>query len=239
MSDQVFCEKWERFFKPETRSAGRTLYAKGVVAASRPSDNQVQAYIKGTQSFKVTFKCDNIESDIVFVDCTCPQSKKGLLCKHAWATLLKIENSYADFLELKTNLEKTISKEAGQVAGRAPRVTSQTQLDSQAAYRQKQAEYRKQQYQKQKQLHKDQKKTKKNSPMAEAPKFPALVAEAVEFFNSNGFHMESPLNAEVVGMAKKRLSRVFHPDIGGSHSEILELNKNYEIIINFIKSQSK
>ncbi len=240
MSESYFEEKWEHFFKPETRSSGRSYFNKGVVSISRPSDNQIQAYIRTSSSFKVTFKSESIESNVVSVNCTCPQSKKGQLCKHIWASLLKIEERFPDFLETRKQIENQAGSSPVAGSVRTMRPPTQSQIDLQETYKKKQADYRKEQYQKQKLRQKTQKASKKKSSSSNhTPEFPTDVERALTFFDSNGFHMERPLNAEVVGMAKKRLSRVFHPDIGGSHGEILELNKNYEIIINYLKSESK
>ncbi|MBC7421512.1 MAG: SWIM zinc finger family protein [Bdellovibrio sp.] len=235
---------WENFFKPETRSSGQVYFRKGVVTSSQPSDTEVQAYIRGASTFKITLKSSDVGSPLINAACNCPAGKKRILCKHIWAALLKAEQSHPGFLDEKTDIEVSeptsllvANKNVFQKPTFTPRPPSQAQLDSQAAYKAKQADYRKEQYQKQKQRLKDQKQSKKSKKavVADAFEFPADVQTAVTFFSMNGFLMEHPLNATVIGMAKKRLSRVFHPDVGGSHDEIIELNKNYEILIKFAK----
>ncbi len=233
-------------FKPETRSSGQVYVRKGAVTSSQPSDTEVQAYIRGASTYRINLKSESVSSPLINAACTC---QKGL-CKHIYAALLKVEQSHQDFLDGKNEIEYLAvssppkdghSARSFQKPAQPPKATvrppTQAQLDSQAAQKVKQALYRKEQYQKQKQRLKEKKLTaKKRKPADEGPQFPTDVQQAINFFTVNGFLLESPLNAIVIGMAKKRLSRVFHPDIGGSHAEILELNKNYEILINFIKA---
>jgi hypothetical protein len=35
--------------------------------------------------------------------------------------------------------------------------------------------------------------------------------------------------------AKKKLSRVFHPDKGGTTEEMVELNRNCELVLDFLR----
>lgn len=223
-------ESWEHYFKSEVRSRGRVLFNKGKVSSSQLSDTEIQAYINASTSFKISFKTESVESESLTVDCTCPASKKGQLCKHIWATLLKVEKSYPDFLIGKKEIQKRSYEETDL---KAPRKISQVQLDSQAAFKAKQADYRKQQYQKQKQRLKEFKQLKSKTAKS-AVSFPPQVEMALDFFDKNGFPMEHSLSEENIRLAKKKLSQVFHPDIGGSHSEILELNKYSEILTRFL-----
>mgnify|MGYP001576968981 CR=1 FL=1 len=211
-------QAWDHFFKPEVRSHGRSFVSKGKVSLSRPSDTEIQTYVRASTSFKVTFKCDSIESKILTVDCTCPLSKKGQFCKHIWASLLTIDEKNSDFLLSKTELHKS----------------SQVREDSQTSYKSKQDDYRKQQYQKQKQRLKEQKQSKKKITNSE--EFPPAIETALKFFLDNGFALRESLTSEAVGLARKKLARVFHPDLGGSHSEILELNKFADVLTKFLKS---
>ncbi len=217
MSIQV----WEHFFKPEVRSHGRSFVSKGKVSLSQPSDTEIQTYVRASTSFKVTFKSDSIESNIVTVDCSCPLSKKGQFCKHIWASLLTIEEKNSDFLQSKTELHKLS-------------LLSQAQENSQTSYKNKQADYRKQQYQKQKQRLKEQKQSK--NKITNSDEFPLAIETALKFFLDNGFVLRESFTTEAVGLARKKLARVFHPDLGGSHSEILELNKFADVLTKFLKS---
>lgn len=221
---------WEHFFKPEVRSSGRAFLIKGKVSQSRPSDTEIQTYVRASTSFKVTFR-SLMGSDTVTVDCTCPLSKKGQFCKHIWAALLMSEEKHADFFDSKTELQKGSppifepTKNPKQ---------SQAQIDSQAAYKLKQADYRKQQYQKQKQFAKERKQAKKN--ISESPEFPPAVEQALQFFLDNGFPLRESLSKEAISLANKKLARIFHPDLGGSHDEILELNKFADVLTKFVRS---
>jgi hypothetical protein len=220
---------WEHFFKPEVRSSGRAFVTKGKVSQARPSDTEIQTYVRTSTSFKVTFK-SLMGSDTVAVDCTCPQSKKGQLCKHIWAALLVIEEKNSDFLDYKTELQNGSLSNFETVA---KPTKNQAQIDSQAAFKLKQADYRKQQYQKQKQFAKDRKQAKKDS--SEVLELPPAVELALQFFLDNGFPLRDSLNKDSISFANKRLARIFHPDLGGSHDEILELNKFADILTKFVK----
>ena len=223
-------QAWEHFFKPEVRSSGRAFLIKGKVSQSRPSDTEIQTYVRASTAFKVIFK-SMMGSNTVTVDCTCPQSKKGQFCKHIWAALLMSEEKNSDFFDSKTELQKG-SQPSFESAAK-PKQT-QAQMDSQAAYKLKQADYRKQQYQKQKQFAKDRRQAKKN--ISESPEFPEAVELALQFFLDNGFPLRESLTRESVSFANKKLARIFHPDRGGSHDAILELNKFVDILNRFAKS---
>lgn len=66
--------------------------------------------------------------------------------------------------------------------------------------------------------------------------YPVSVEEARRYFQANGFEMKQPFELHEIIDAKKQLSRVFHPDKGGSHDEILELNRNFQILSDYLKS---
>lgn len=209
---------WGHFFKPEVRKSGRAFFDEGAVVLSVTSDTGIQGYVKGTSSSKVTLKADSIADPTFYADCSCPASTKGNLCKHIWAVLLQTEKKYPDFLDSKKNIEK---------AERAPQPES--------PYKAKQAEYRKQQYEKQKVRAKEQRLAKKKSKQApeETPSFPPAIEEALEFFHQNGFPLQDPVDAELLKEAKKKLSRVFHPDKGGTHEEAVTLNRYYDVLTTF------
>ncbi|MES2802644.1 MAG: SWIM zinc finger family protein [Bdellovibrionota bacterium] len=229
-------QNWEHFFKPEVRSSGRTLFAQGKVSIAQPSDTEIVAYIRISSPLKVSLKTKSISSSTVFAGCNCPAGKKDLFCKHIWATLLAAELKNPDFFEEKTEIEKI---SAAQTTATAKPKTAQSQAyaDKQAAYKEQQKEkqslQRKIQYQKQKLRMNEYKKNKKDS--SEQSEFPREVEKALNFFSENGFEIRESMNKETVATAKKKLARVFHPDHGGSHEEILVLNNCSEILMKFIK----
>jgi hypothetical protein len=220
---------WEPFFKPEVRNAGRALVVKGLVALMRPSDTEQQAYIRSSSPLKVQFKTPSIDSPLLTAICTCPKAKKEQLCKHMWATLILIEEKNPDFFTAKTDLQAGV---IDSVTTQAADKISQKQTESQAAYKIKQAEYRKQQYHLQKQRSQKFKSAQKAKGEA-VTIFPREVESALQYFSQNGFSLQDSLNAEAIGMARKKLARVFHPDHGGSHDEIVELNQFTEILMRF------
>lgn len=217
-------EMWEHFFKPEVRRSGHVFVTKGKVALMHPSDTELQAYIRSSPPFKVQFKSTTVDGTFVTASCSCPQAKKGQLCKHMWATLVVAEEKNPDFFSTKTDI--SIVDSASTVSSENPR---------QAAYKLKQAEYKKQQYQLQKERQKERSQKFKNSKSSKAKtgvaNHPDEVTEALRYFSENGFPLEESLTTEAIGSARKKLARVFHPDRGGNHSEIVELNRFTEILL--------
>lgn len=222
---------WEHFFKPEVRSSGRTLFSQGKTSVAQPSDTEVIVFIRVSSPLKVVLKSKSVSSNTLTVDCNCPAGKKGLFCKHIWAGLLATDQKNPDFFDSKTEIQKAeaVAKIA---AAEKPKPTAQSQAReaAQEAYKEKQTLYRKIQYQKQK-LRQKQYKLKKEQ--AEEVSFPRDVEKALQYFSQNGFELRDSLNLENVGMAKKKLARIFHPDLGGSHEEIQELNKYSDVLTNY------
>ncbi len=221
---------WEHFFKPEVRSSGRTLFSQGKTSVAQPSDTEVIVFIRVSSPLKVVLKTKSVSSNTLVVDCNCPAGKKGLYCKHIWAALLATELKNPDFFDAKTEIQKieAIAKTAEKAK---PTPQSQAREAAQEAYKEKQTLYRKIQYQKQKLRLNQYKKLKSEQP--KEVEFPREVEKALQYFSQNGFELRDGLNSEVIGTAKKKLARIFHPDLGGSHDEILELNKYSDILTNF------
>lgn len=233
---------WEHFFKPDVRTAGRALFSKGKVSLSQPSDTEIVIYIRATPGFKVILKTASVESQAATVSCNCPVAKKDKFCKHAWAGLLAAEDKYPDFFESKTEIDRAEISTPKADAYRAESTAAASSAKSfaksaefaakQAAYNQKQADYRKEQYQKQKERQKAYKESKKGVP--KKPDFPKAVERALSFFADNGMDLSESLDKQTVSAAKKKLARVFHPDLGGDHEEIVELNNCTDILIEYI-----
>lgn len=194
----------------------------------------MQAYIRGTSTFKISLKSPTVESKLVLADCTCPAAKKGNLCKHIWAALLKTEHDHPDFFDGKIEIEKNLTA----AVFSSTSVKTRTNSETQDLYKAKQAEYKKLQYQKQKIRAQEFKKNKISTVAAACSQPPRAVQEALYFFSNNGFEFQLPLDTQVIGAAKKKLSRIFHPDAGGTHDEIQTLNANFDILVNFLKKQN-
>lgn len=214
-------------FKSETRSAGNTYIKKGKVMLTQSTDTQIQAYVRTATSFKVVLTSESIESDTILANCICPKSKKGQLCKHIWAVLATVVEQGLDFLESKTEIQNIASgtSDTSSKPAYKPAPTA-----SQEAYKQKQADYKKAQYEKQKERAKNYKQAKKNK----SENYPSEVLAALKYFEDNGFPLNQSLSREAIAVAKKKLANVFHPDKGGSHDEILELNKISAILWDFV-----
>jgi hypothetical protein len=211
-------QRFKSFFKPEDRKRGEEIHAMGLVTVTRVSETEVLAYVKASTSLKITFSAADIASSSFSSNCSCASSKKGILCQHIWATLLKLGERDPDFLDSKRVIERS-----------AKAIES-----SQSPYLTKQKEFKKQQYELQKQRAKLQRKEKKQSERPSKPTFvPKSVEQARCYFMENGFPIELPLNEEYLKNAKKILARVFHPDKGGSHEESVLLNLNFDILMQY------
>lgn len=239
----VVIDQWEHYFKPEVRSSGRSLVSKGQVSLKQPSDTELVAFLKVSGGVKVHLKLSRVDSAEVKADCSCPLFKKGQFCKHLWGTLVEAQQKNPDFFEGKMDLSiegSLFSSNAGvDLSDRASdlRASSAAQeraLKNAERHQQKleaQSLYRKLQYQKQKLRLKKQKLAKETEDLV--PEFPDFVEEALQYFIQNGFDLRASLTKESINFAKKKLARVFHPDLGGSHQEILDLNKFAEVLSKF------
>lgn len=207
------------FFKPEDRKRGADLFNKDVVVISSASDTDVRAFIKATGACKVTLMAEDVVSSSFSADCSCPAAAKGMLCKHIWAVLLKLESKGYDFLESKQAVEK---------------VSKVTPQKAQSTVRQD--DFKKLQYERQKLRNKEIRREKKQSAAAAAFSYPPDVEEARAYFAQNGFDLTHPLDLEALNAARKLLARVFHPDKGGTHAETLQLNEHFEAIRSYLKS---
>jgi uncharacterized Zn finger protein len=223
--DEILSEN----FSSEERHRGNDLFAKDLVVISSGSDTQVRAYIKNV---RVSLTAETVGDELFLTSCTCPVAAKGRPCRHIWAVLLKLNSKSHDFLEGKQRVE---------VGGGSVASVSDSAANAGAAAKQKQADYRKQQYEKQKTRAKEtrQKKRQLQNPEAEqASIYPAPVQAALAYFVKNGF-LDNPKalgDLSEVLAAKKSLAQVFHPDKGGSHDEIIELNRQFTIIHDYLKS---
>lgn len=232
--NSMLTQDLEGFFTSGARSAGQRFFTDGKVSLTQHSDTELTVYVK--PNFKVSLKSASIEDSGLLAACNCPDFKKGRLCKHIWAAILGAADKSTDFLENKIKIE--ISKDAEGVAKPSYNPKPQTQAQSEAkdAYKAKQNEYRKQQYQKQKQRLKDIKSAKQKKTVAE-PTFPKPVEKALVYFLQHGFDFRMSLNEESISRARKKLSRIFHPDTSGTHEEILELNKNTDLLLKYVATK--
>lgn len=207
------------YFGSQERSKGSELARKDLVVISSASDTDVRAFVKGSAAAKVSLTADEVDAPVFSSSCSCPQSRKGDLCKHVWAVLLKLGEKEADFLNGKNEiLEPGAQVSAAEVARKA-----------------KQEEYKLQQRQKNKDRNKELKQKKKQTERGPAFTYPAPVQDSLDYFAANGF-VFAELELPALQNARKLLSRVFHPDKGGTHEEVLELNGHYETIEDYLKS---
>ena len=228
-------QSWEHFFKSEVRAQGLRIFRAKKVSSRLLSDTEVQAFVKDTSGFKVLCKSLKVESPILNVRCSCPLFQRGQFCKHIWATLLKIEESHNDLLDGKTELQRADEPQESPQKAKERKIKTAAQSEFQASYKEKQKAYRKQVYEKQKQRAKEIKASRKSLPLS--VEYPLPVQKALDYFTENGFPMDTSLTQENLALAKKKLSKVFHPDLGGSHDEILELNRNLNELLSYLGSK--
>jgi len=215
-------ETLDSYFKAETRSSGLRLQAK--VSLSNVSDTAIHAYVRATKSFKVKFLSASIGSELFTVECSCPMGKKSQFCKHIYATLLCVDQKSPDFLAAKRVIEKS---DIPVIQENTAKSDFKTQAKERASL------YRKVQYQRQKLRVKRGHRNAKVAP--ELSEYPESVEKALAYFVQNGFVMPSGPSEEMVGLAKRQLSRVFHPDKGGKHAEMIELNEHAEVLLEFLR----
>ena len=206
------------FFLPEDRKRGEDLFAKELVILASTSDTQVRAYVKASGAPRVFFSAEDVSDASFLADCTCPSGKRGLLCKHIWATLLKLEAKGSDFLDSKNAVGKAVKAESP--ANLAAKV--------------RQAEYKEQRKIQNKARNKEIRREKKGRTSSAAFSYPSDVETARAYFTANGFELTHPLELEALDAARKILSRVFHPDKGGTREEILAHNESYDIIAAYL-----
>ncbi len=220
-------ESLEHYFKPEVRKQGLDYFADDAVFVSNASDTSIAAIIKATPPIRISFSSDSISSKAFRASCTCSASGKGQFCKHIWATIMTVGEKHPDFFDSKTEIEKV---EDANASKKGPK-SSARQSEFQAKLKTKQSDYRKQQYQKQK----ARGKSGPGSSISSQSSYGEDVAKALQYFSKNGFEMKDKIDEETLRSAKKLLSRVFHPDKGGSHAEMIELNQNFDIVLSYLE----
>ena len=186
----------EACFKPEDRTRGEDLFNRDLVNLGSASDTTVRATIKASGAPRVALNTEDVTSTSFSAECTCPPFKKGHLCKHIWATLLKLDSREADFLNAKTDAS------AVEKAAAAPKRND--------AQRERAEQFK----EKAKALRRERKGL---APKATRPEYPGEVEEALTYFRENGFDLAADLDLDRALEAKRALARIFHPDRGGTH----------------------
>jgi hypothetical protein len=208
-------------FKPEVRSSGKKLVSQEKISISSHSDTEIHAYARVAPPAKVKLHSDEVGSTAFEATCSCPTAKKSRFCKHIWGTILLVKNQYPDFLAGKNEISQNDEI-----------VSPKNNYQEQA--KQRASEYRKEQYQKQKSRVKEQKRARRGIESAPVQSYPDEIETALRYFAENGFPMAEGPSKEVVTEAKRKLSRFFHPDRGGSHEESVELNQHCEVLLSFL-----
>ena len=246
-------ETWGNYFKSEVRTSGRKLAAQDKVSLAGASDTGIQAFVRVVPPFRVTLTAEDVASENFSAACTCPAAAKSQFCKHVWATLLCVEEKHPDFLLGKRSIESGSAISTSRPSAvSTPTPTSAAAAEKQAVYKASVKErasiYRKIQYQKAKLRAKERKEQKasgrfdrggresERETSIAARAYPAPIESALAYFVGNGFPMPDGPAEDLLSEAKRKLSRVFHPDKGGSHAEIVELNENCEVLTQFLEN---
>jgi hypothetical protein len=139
-----------------------------------------------------------------------------------------VQQKYPDFLSAKQFIEK---------ANNSSNKQAEEENFYQSSAKIRASEYRKEQYQKQKLRAKELKNERSGSGKSiSSSSYPGEVEVALAYFAVNGFPMPGGPSEAVLGEAKRKLSRVFHPDKGGSHEESVELNEKCEVLLRFLRN---
>src|SRR5262249_45000600 len=112
------------YFRNEDRARGESLLR--AVSLNGKSDTGVRAFVG---KYKVTLMSSGVASETFTAACTCAAGRKGRLCAHIWAALLKLEGS--DFLSNKSEIQ-------GAEVQAKPANARQTEYRKQQAMRHKQ-----------------------------------------------------------------------------------------------------
>ncbi len=211
-------QKISEYFKPEHLKAGEQYFRKDLVYLSIAADTQTQALVKAGTGARVFLSTSSISSPEIFARCSCPTFAKEILCKHIWATLLAVQKKHPDFLDSKKSIEAAEITESPETLKRKAQ---------QADFKKAQSARLKERNQK---LRLEKKKQKRASKEVEPTYSPAVQA-ALDYFDENGFPLKNDLRLESIQSAKKKLARIFHPDLGGSHEEIVILNRHSDALL--------
>ena len=225
---------FEKYFKPEIQSSGKKLFTEGKVNLSSKSDTTIDAFVRASPAVKVNLMTKGINNILITGCCTCTAGKKNRFCKHLWAVLMTVEKDFSDYLEFKKEIvlnsnppeQKSLSQQIHIEKNKLYKLTAQK----------KAADYKKEQYQKQKNKLKELKSKNSSLNIYSPSYYDNDIILALKYFNDNGFDMPQGPDKDILIKAKKELSRIFHPDKGGSHAESVELNNNYELLLKNIKN---
>lgn len=212
-------------FNAEVQNAGAKLLGEDAVTLTVTSDTAINALVRAGTPARVSLTSTAISSPMILASCSCPRAKKNIFCKHIWAVLQKTDLKHPDFLDAKTD----ISMKEMAPAKESPQKVIQDEFKKLQAERLKARN-------KEKRLElKAQKKglppKSKNTRLSVS--YPPEVQVALDYFKKNGFEIETPLISAQIQEARRQLSRIFHPDKGGSHEEVLELNRHYDLLVSY------
>ena len=82
-------------FEAQTRARGQAYFYGRHVGIATTSAQEVEAYVEGSQRhpYQVSVDWSRTAQGIVQAYCSCPHFDDGFLCKHVWATILKIDEA--------------------------------------------------------------------------------------------------------------------------------------------------
>ena len=84
-------QAWATLFKPWILERGREYYDEHRVTDLKFEDEQITAYVEGSEDYYVTILIDN--NTPVELYCECPYAEGGEYCKHMAAVLFAVEST--------------------------------------------------------------------------------------------------------------------------------------------------
>ena len=206
-------------FRPEDQRAGKHLYQSGGVVLRIASDQAIGALVKQGTGYRVTLEASPLSLDLINATCSCSRGKKGRPCPHVAAAINGIEDKQPEFL-----------------IGRKQITFSTAEPVAPSAFQVAQTERRRAHADVQKERAREMRRTRRMESRGQEPipDFPPEIAAALEYFKINGFDLAKNLTEATLREARTVLARVFHPDRGGAHQEMLELNDQFERVRAFV-----
>jgi hypothetical protein len=205
-------------FAAQELKQGEDVFQSGQVSLSGSSDTQALAYIRFKGNHRASVSTRGLNCTTIRASCTCTKAKKGRLCHHIWATILKLGSIDSDFLANKTEVFTT---------------EPETESAAHQEAKKRQQDFKKKVKEQNKARRDKIKQEKRQAKSTVATKYPEDVEAALRYFSENGFDLAQCPSRDALESAKKSLARVFHPDLGGTHEEVLELHKNFEVLAQF------
>lgn len=221
-------ERWQPYFKQAVVIRGEELFLRAAPRVSLAGNANIEAQVQDKGRKMVRFAIDSQAPSTVNASCSCWKPGRAQFCLHLWSSLRALETHYPEASASWKELNLKPEEDAGQAA----------RLEKAQLLRSRQADYRKAAYEKSKERNRafSQKikpaaaNSSAHSANSSREKLAEPTQNALKYFSLNGFEFAYPLDLAALNAAKKLLSRVFHPDRGGTHEEMLTLHHHFDVL---------